>query len=54
MKWYKKYKKSVGVIDDEVGKRKEEMGYVDKLVEEVWMGWMNEIEEIGDEVVEEG
>ncbi|MCG7375795.1 NFACT family protein [Paenibacillus sp. ACRSA] len=53
-KRYNKYKNSLAVIHDQLGKTKDEIAYLDNLLQQLSIASMNDIEEIRDELVQQG
>ncbi|WP_339831386.1 NFACT RNA binding domain-containing protein [Paenibacillus sp. FSL R7-0272] len=53
-KRYNKYKNSLAVIHEQLGKTKEEIAYLDNLLQQLSIASMNDIEEIRDELVQQG
>lgn len=53
-KRYNKYKNSLAVIHEQLGKTKDEIAYLDNLLQQLSIASMNDIEEIRDELVQQG
>ncbi|MGF9698933.1 Rqc2 family fibronectin-binding protein [Paenibacillus sp. MABNR03] len=53
-KRYNKYKNSLAVIHEQLGKTKEEIVYLDNLLQQLSIASMNDIEEIREELVQQG
>ena len=53
-KRYNKYKNSLAVIHEQLGKTKDEIDYLDNLLQQLSIASMNDIEEIRDELVQQG
>lgn len=53
-KRYNKYKNSLAVIHEQLGKTKEEIVYMDNLLQQLSSASMSDIEEIRDELVQQG
>lgn len=53
-KRYNKYKNSLAVIHEQLGKTKDEIAYLDNLLQRLSIASMNDIEEIRDELVQQG
>ncbi|QOS80114.1 NFACT family protein [Paenibacillus sp. JNUCC31] len=53
-KRYNKYKNSLAVIHEQLGKTKDEINYLDNLLQQLSIASMNDIEEIREELVQQG
>ncbi|MGG4481646.1 Rqc2 family fibronectin-binding protein [Paenibacillus illinoisensis] len=53
-KRYNKYKNSLAVIHEQLGKTKDEIVYLDNLLQQLSIASMNDIEEIREELVQQG
>ncbi|MEC0124089.1 Rqc2 family fibronectin-binding protein [Paenibacillus pabuli] len=53
-KRYNKYKNSLAVIHEQLGKTKDEIEYLDNLLQQLSIASMNDIEEIREELVQQG
>jgi len=53
-KRYNKYKNSLAVIHEQLGKTKDEIDYLDNLLQQLSIASMNDIEEIREELVQQG
>ncbi|WP_426333079.1 Rqc2 family fibronectin-binding protein [Paenibacillus silvae] len=53
-KRYNKYKNSLAVIHEQLSKTKDEIAYLDNLLQQLSIASMNDIEEIRDELVQQG
>ncbi|WP_440110817.1 Rqc2 family fibronectin-binding protein [Paenibacillus sp. QZ-Y1] len=53
-KRYNKYKNSLAVIHEQLGKTKDEIHYLDNLLQQLSIASMNDIEEIREELVQQG
>ncbi|CAI6066827.1 Rqc2 RqcH [Paenibacillus sp. JJ-100] len=53
-KRYNKYKNSLAVIHDQLAKTKDEIAYLDNLLQQLSIASMNDIEEIREELVQQG
>ncbi|WP_205419593.1 NFACT family protein, partial [Klebsiella pneumoniae] len=53
-KKYNKYKNSLQIIEDQLKKTREEINYMDNLLQQLSIASMNDIEEIREELVSQG
>lgn len=53
-KKYNKYKNSLAVIEEQLGKTREEIRYIDNLLQQLAHASLNDIDEIRDELIQQG